>query len=153
MSPPPPQLSPEILHALTHLLTTPSTATPDLHSQLLISTLLHPSALPSHYPPVLSSPPSRHLGHGLGLFLRRISPFRAPTTSWRSKCPYQQPPPAVLARGLEEARWGDEGRRAYFRARLRRKRLGSDLHPLVPFLIPNLLLFTLLLWDPVIPDR
>ncbi|KAH7568871.1 hypothetical protein JRO89_XS06G0065000 [Xanthoceras sorbifolium] len=96
--------------------------------------------------------PSLYLRWGFSLFLKRVSRFGLPHTSWRSKCPYQQPPPLILAEGVEEADWGDEQRREYVRRRLRRKRLGSDVNPLIPTVLPNLLLFSLLLWNPF-PDN
>lgn len=85
---------------------------------------------------------------GLSLFLKRVSTLGLPQTSWRSKCPYQQPPPLVLAKGVEEAKWEDEEIREYVKKRLKRKRLGSDMNPLIPTLLPNLVLFSLLLWNP-----
>ncbi|EXC30571.1 hypothetical protein L484_015063 [Morus notabilis] len=141
--------------ALTHILTSP-TRRPPLYSQFFISTQI-PCYLNWDYPPVLCTKssktfPSLHLRWGISLFLKRVSNSGPPETSWRSKCPYLQPPPLVLAKGLEEAQWGDEQRRLYFRKRLRRKRLKSDVNPLIPFLVPNLLLFSLLLWDPFPSD-
>ena len=143
------------LQALTHILTSP-TITPPLHSQFFISNQI-PCYLNWDYPPILckkfnSTFPSLHLSWGFSLFLKRASRFGRPETSWRSKCPFQQPPPLILAKGVEEAQWGEEQRREYVRKRLSRKRLGSDVHPLIPILVPNLLLFSLLLWDPF-PDR
>jgi hypothetical protein len=139
------------LQALTHILTSPTT-TPSLHSQFFISTQI-PCYLDWEYPPILCTKhpsmfPSLHLRWGFSLFLKRVRRFGLPETSWRSKCPFQQPPPLILANGVEEARWEIEQRKEYVRKRLSRKRLQSDVHPLIPFLIPNLLLFGLLLWDP-----
>ncbi|XP_010052275.2 uncharacterized protein LOC104440991 [Eucalyptus grandis] len=138
------------LHTLTHLLTTRTTA-PSLHSQFLVSSLV-PCYLRWDYPPLLCSrapsPDLLLLRWSLSLFLRRLPRLGLPETSWRCKCPYQQPPPPVLAAGVGEARWGDAERREYFRRRLRRGRLGREVNPLVPILVPNLLLFSLLLWDP-----
>ncbi|KAL5772352.1 hypothetical protein ACOSQ2_012276 [Xanthoceras sorbifolium] len=144
------------IQALTHILTSPTT-TPSLHSQFFISTQI-PCYLNWDYPPVLCTKPaaagfpSLYLRWGFSLFLKRVSRFGLPHTSWRSKCPYQQPPPLILAEGVEEADWGDEQRREYVRRRLRRKRLGSDVNPLIPTVLPNLLLFSLLLWNPF-PDN
>ena len=137
--------------ALTHILTYPTT-TPPLHSQLFISTQI-PCYLNWDYPPVLCNKPqptfpSLHLSWGFSLFLKRISRFGKPETSWRSKCPFQQPPPLILAEGVEEAKWGDEERREYVRKRLRRGHLVNRVHPSIPILVPNLLLFSLLLWNP-----
>ncbi|GMH26953.1 hypothetical protein Nepgr_028796 [Nepenthes gracilis] len=143
----------ERLHALTHILTTPTT-TPSLHSQLFISTRL-PIHLNWDYPPLLlrskppnSTFPSPYLRWGFSLFLKRVSRFGIPLTSWRSKCPYHQPPPLILAEGVEEARWGSEEMRRYARKRLLRRRLGCDVNPVIPVLVPNLLLFSVLLWNP-----
>ncbi|KAF3451434.1 hypothetical protein FNV43_RR07529 [Rhamnella rubrinervis] len=140
------------LKALTHVLTSPTTS-PSLHSQLFISTQI-PCYLNWDYPPILCNKPSSrtfpclHLRWGISLFLKRVSRFGLPQTSWRSKCPFQQPPPLILAKGVEEAQWGEEQRKEYFRKRLRRKRLVSDVNPLIPLLLPNMLLFSLLLWNP-----
>ncbi|XP_052203497.1 uncharacterized protein LOC127808861 [Diospyros lotus] len=139
------------LHALTHILTHP-TATPTLPSQLFVSAQI-PCYLRWDYPPILCPDQSAafHLRWALSLYLRRLSRFGLPSTSWRSKCPYQLPPPVVLAEGVGEAQWGEAQRREYVRKRLNRKRLGSDVHPLIPILIPNLFLFSLLLWNPYVP--
>ncbi|KAK3000434.1 hypothetical protein RJ639_021687 [Escallonia herrerae] len=144
------------LQALTHILTHP-TNTPSLHSQLFISTQV-PCYLNWDYPPTLcpkssTTFPPLHLRWAFSLFLKRVSRFGLPQTSWRSKCPYHQPPPLILAKGVEEARWGEEEKRDYVRKRLRRKRLGSDVHPLIPILVPNLLLLSLLLWNPFPSDE
>ncbi|XP_057464227.1 uncharacterized protein LOC130754003 [Actinidia eriantha] len=138
------------LQAVTHILTHPTT-TPTLHSQLFISSQI-PCYLNWDYPPLLcptTTFPPPHLRWALSLFLKRVSRFGLPHTSWRSKCPYQQPPPLVLAKGVEEAHWSDEEKkREYVQKRIRRRRLVSDVPPLIPFLVPNLLAFTLLLWNP-----
>ena len=143
------------IHALTHILTSPTTS-PSPQSQLFISTQI-PCFLNWDYPPVLcnKSPttfPSIHLRWGFSLFLKRVLRYGPPETSWRSKCPYLQPPPLILARGLEEALWGEEERRDYFRKRLRRKPLVNNVNPLIPILVPNLLLLCILFWDPPLPD-
>ncbi|PQQ19719.1 uncharacterized protein Pyn_30440 [Prunus yedoensis var. nudiflora] len=98
---------------------------------------LHQIHLPS-YPSTMG-----HLS-----FLKRVSRFGLPETSWRSKCPYHLPPPLILAKGTEEAQWGDEQKRENFRKRMRRKRLGGDVNPVLPILVPNLLLLSLLFWNP-----
>ncbi|KAJ4703532.1 Transmembrane protein [Melia azedarach] len=139
------------LLALTHILTSPTTS-PSLHSQFFVSAQI-PCYMNWDYPPIFCSKsanrfPSLHLKWGFSLFIKRVSRFGLPQTSWRSKCPYQQPPPLILAKGLEEAQWGDEQKRQYVRRRLRRKRLGCDVNPLIPTLLPNILLFSLLLWNP-----
>ncbi|KAJ0018951.1 hypothetical protein Pint_10518 [Pistacia integerrima] len=114
------------LQALTHILTSPTTS-PSLYSQFFISTQI-PCYINWDYPPILCNKPT----------------FPPPS----SECPYQQPPPLILAKGVEEAQWGDAQKREYVRMRLRRKRLGTDVNPLIPTLLPNLLLFSLLLWNP-----
>nr|GMD91915.1 uncharacterized protein LOC7456773 isoform X1 [Ipomoea batatas] len=136
------------LHALTHILTNPE-PTPPLHSQFFISTQV-PCYLNWHYPPLLCPKPLLHKW-AISLFLKRLSRFGLPETSWRSKCPYHQPPPVVLAKGVAEAEWGDEEKRLYVRQRLRRKPLVSNVHPLIPILVPNLLLLSVFFWNPY-PD-
>ncbi|KAE8707550.1 glycogen phosphorylase 1-like [Hibiscus syriacus] len=140
------------LHALTHILTSPTTS-PPLHSQLFISTQI-PCFLNWDFPPILCNKPnshafpSLHLKWGFSLFLKRISRLGLPETSWRSKCPYSQPPPLILAKGVDEAQWEHAQKMEYVRKRLKRKRLGSDINPLIPILIPDALLFFLLLFNP-----
>lgn len=134
------------LQASTHILTSPTT-TPTLHSQFFIATQI-PCYLKWDYPPILCSNPSLLKRWGFSFFLKRFFTMGLPQTSWRSKCPFQQPPPLILAKGVEEAQWGPEQRRAYVRKRLSRKRLGSNVNPLIPFLIPNILLLSLMIWNP-----
>ncbi|KAK6264687.1 hypothetical protein QQP08_020155 [Theobroma cacao] len=140
------------LQALTHILTSPTTS-PPLHSQFFISSQI-PCYLNWDYPPVLCNKPntdrfpSLHLKWGFSIFLKRVSTLGLPETSWRSKCPYHQPPPLILAKGVEEAQWDDGQKRVYVRKRLRRKLRGSDIQPWIPILIPDLLLFSLLLFNP-----
>lgn len=134
------------IQALTHILIHPTT-TPTLHSQFLISSLI-PNYRNWDFPPLSSPNPSLNFSFAISLFLKRVSRLGLSPSSWRAKCPYQQPPPLVLARGVEEAKWGDEDRKLYVRMRLRRKRVGSTVHPLIPFLLPNMFLLSLLLWDP-----
>lgn len=141
------------IQALTHVLTSPTTS-PSLHSQFFVASHV-PCFLRWDYPPFLcpdsrgrNFPPLLLRWAFSYLFLPRISRWGLPKTSWRCKCPYQQPPPLILAAGVEEARWGDEERRAYARRRLSRRRLQSRIHPLIPFLAPNVLLLSLLLWNP-----
>lgn len=140
------------IHALTHILTNP-TKTPPLHSQFFISTQI-PCYIKWDYPPILcrksdATFPPLHLRWAFSQYLERVLRLGAPMISWRCKCPYQIPPPLILAKGVEEAKWGDEEKREYVRKRLRRKRLGNYINPLIPILIPNLLLFSILLWNPV----
>ncbi|WCJ27089.1 hypothetical protein M5689_008863 [Euphorbia peplus] len=135
--------------ALTHILTSPTT-TPPLYSQFFISTQIPSYFKWDYYPPILTFQNSgnSHLNWGISLFLKRVSRMGFPQTSWRSKCPYQQPPPLILAKGVEEAEWADEKKREYVRKRMRRGRYGKNVNPLIPILIPNLLLLSLLLWNP-----
>ncbi|KAJ0083112.1 hypothetical protein Patl1_10648 [Pistacia atlantica] len=96
------------LQALTHILTSPTTS-PSLYSQFFISTQI-PCYINWDYPPILCNKPTFPpllLRWGFSLFLKRVSRFGLPHTSWRSKCPYQQPPPLILSKGVEEAQWGD----------------------------------------------
>ncbi|KAK1378708.1 Glycogen phosphorylase 1-like [Heracleum sosnowskyi] len=138
------------LQVLTHILTHPTT-TPSLHSQILISTQLPSNYNLDYYPPILSSK-STQLKWTFSLFLNKVSRFGLPQTSWRSKCPYQIPPPLILAKGVEEAKWGDEEKREYVSKRMRKRRLGNNINPLIPILVPNMLLLSLLLWNPY-PDE
>ncbi|KAI3796821.1 hypothetical protein L1987_39507 [Smallanthus sonchifolius] len=132
--------------ALTHILTNPTTTTPSLHSQYLISTQL-PCYLNWDYPPILC--PKHQLQWAVGLFMKRVGGvFKG---SWRSKCPYQQPPPLVLAKGVQPPKWGDEDKREYVKKRLTRKKLGNDINPWIPILLPNLILLSFLYWDPFTP--
>ncbi|CAI8583959.1 unnamed protein product [Vicia faba] len=134
------------LHALTHILTNPTT-TPSLHSQFFIATQI-PCYLNWDYPPFLCSNPSLLHKWKLLYFLKRVTPMGAPKTSWRSKCPFQQPPPLILAKGVEEAQWGNEERKGYVRKRFSRKHFGRDLNPLFAILFPNVLLLSLMIWSP-----
>ncbi|XP_065878831.1 uncharacterized protein [Euphorbia lathyris] len=143
--------------ALTHILTSPTT-TPPLYSQFFISTQIPSYFKWEFYPPILCFKDtertylSGHLKWGFSLFLKRVSRLGFPQTSWRSKCPYQQPPPLILAKGVEEAEWGDDQKREYVRKRMKRRRYGSSVvNPLIPILVPNMLLLSLLLWNPF-PD-
>ncbi|XP_015942989.1 uncharacterized protein LOC107468250 [Arachis duranensis] len=136
------------LQALTHIITSP-THEPGLHSQLLIATQI-PCYLNWDYPPFLClSDPSLLNRWGFSLFLRRVFRTGPPQTSWRCKCPFQQPPPLILAEGVEEAQWGQQQRRLYARKRLSRKPLGRDVNPLIPILVPNVLLLSLVFWSPL----
>ncbi|AES63889.1 transmembrane protein, putative [Medicago truncatula] len=134
------------LQALTHILTNPTT-TPTLHSQFFIATQI-PCYLEWDYPPILCSNPSLLKKWEFSFFLKRVITMGIPKTSWRSKCPFQQPPPLILAEGVEEAQWGVEQRKSYVRKRLARKPLGTNVNPLVPILLPNILLLSLMIWNP-----
>ncbi|GLT80923.1 hypothetical protein SLA2020_523340 [Shorea laevis] len=143
------------LQTLTHILTNPTTA-PPLHSQFFVSKQI-PCYLNWNYPPVLCTKPnsetfpSLHFRWGFSLFLKTVARLGLPETSWWCKCPYQQPPPLILSKGVEEARWDDEQRREHARRRLRRKRLVSNVHPAIPVLVPNLIAILLLFYHPVPP--
>ncbi|KAI3947967.1 hypothetical protein MKW92_042349 [Papaver armeniacum] len=130
---------------LTH-----QTIKPSLHSRLFISNQV-PCYLNWDYPPFLckkqdaNSFPSLHLKWGFALFLKRVLRLGPPLTSWRSQCPYQQPTPLILAKGLE--------RREYFKKRVKRKRFGGwNINPLIPVLAPNLMLLSLLFLKPFSDD-
>ncbi|XP_021726588.1 uncharacterized protein LOC110693771 [Chenopodium quinoa] len=134
--------------ALTHILTNPTT-NPSLHSQYFIANQI-PCYLNWDFPPLLcpkyQNNPTFNLKWSFSLFLKRL---RAPPISWRSKCPYSQPPPLILGKGVEEAKWDDESKRLYFRKRLFRKKLVSEVNPLIPILVPNVLLVWVLFWGPI----
>ncbi|KAI5447943.1 uncharacterized protein LOC127081784 [Lathyrus oleraceus] len=134
------------LHALTHILTTPTT-TPSLHSQFFIATQI-PCYLNWDYPPILCSNPSLLQKWNRSFFLKRLTTMGIPKTSWRSKCPFQQPPPLILARGVEEAQWGNEERKSYARKRLSRKQIGRDVNPVLAVLLPSALLLSVFIWNP-----
>ncbi|KAI3718977.1 hypothetical protein L6452_19862 [Arctium lappa] len=136
-------------HALTHILTQPPTTTPSLHSQFFISTQL-PSSNSNyllHFHSNSYYPPIHHhqFRWAFGLFLRRMSRLEG---SWRATCPYQLPQPLVLAKGVQPPKWGHQDKIEYVKMRLRRKRLGNHFNPWIPILLPNLILFSFLLWDP-----
>ncbi|MFS8026312.1 hypothetical protein Hanom_Chr16g01485311 [Helianthus anomalus] len=137
-------------NALTHILTHPTT-TPSLHSQLFISTQIPCCYHNWEYPPIFC-PKHHQLQWAIGLFLKRAGGGGLNQGSWRSKCPYQLPPPMVLAKGVEPPKWGDEDKREYVKKRLRRKKLGNDINPWIPILLPNLILMSFLLWDPFQDD-
>ncbi|EPS59679.1 hypothetical protein M569_15128, partial [Genlisea aurea] len=131
------------LNALTHILLHPTTR-PSLHSQFFIAAQFPGDFLYWDYPPTSPSPAAA-LRWSVWRFLRGGRVRR----SWRSKCPYQVPPPTwICDGGAEEGRWGAEERAEYVRMRLRRKRMGIDVHPSIPILVPNLLLLSLLFWNP-----
>ncbi|KAJ0987018.1 hypothetical protein J5N97_005401 [Dioscorea zingiberensis] len=137
------------LQALTHILIHP-TSTPSLHSQFFIASRV-PCFLHWDYPPFLCSPKPPILRWSLSLFLSRIPTFGRPRFSWRSSCPFLQPPPPFVSPAAAPAppRWGSEERRDWVRRRLRRGQLGLRVHPLVAVSVPNLLLLALLLYDPL----
>lgn len=157
----------ERIRAVTHLLTAPPSAAvfPPLHSQLFLGACA-PCYTRWDFPPFLCRRLGRSplpgvlpplpllLDWSISFFLSRgacLGRPAVPASSWRSKCPFQQPPPRVLSSVVEPApaRWGAEELRAYFRGRLRRRRLGIEVPTLVAVAAPNMLLFSLLLWDPL----
>ncbi|KAI3947968.1 hypothetical protein MKW92_042350 [Papaver armeniacum] len=116
------------LHALTHLLTNP-TIKPSLHSQLFISNQMQTAF-------------HLYISDGVSLSSKRVLRLGPPLTSWRSQCPYQQPPPLILAKGLE-----------YFKKEVKRKRFsGWTINPLIPVLVPNLMLLSILFLKPFSDD-
>ncbi|XP_073026469.1 uncharacterized protein [Primulina eburnea] len=136
------------MNVLTHVLTTRSTS-PPLHSQLFIATQIpcypplfsHQSSSAAFPPPLLEWIVSR--------FLERISTFGLHQASWRSRSPFQLPRPLVLAEGVEVAQWSEEEKREYAWKRFHRRRLGNNVNPWIPIVIPNMLLLSLLFWDPI----
>ncbi|CAL9120906.1 unnamed protein product [Musa textilis] len=146
------------MHTLTHILTHPTTA-PSLHSQLFVAAHV-PCFLSWDYPPFLCRPaplaagfPPPLLRWSLAIFLRRSSRLGLPASSWRAKCPFQQPPPLVLSSAVDPPppRWGPEERRESVRKRLRRGRIGVRVSPVLAFAVPNLALLSLLFWEPLWP--
>ncbi|CAH9121997.1 unnamed protein product [Cuscuta epithymum] len=133
-------------HVLTHIISSPEPTPPPLYSQFFISTQV-PCYLNWHYPPLLCPTPLLRKW-ALSRFLNRLT---APETSWRSQCPYSQPPPVVLAKGLEAANWGDEEKREYAMKRVKRRPLARRLHPFFAVMVPNILALSLFLWNPF-PD-
>ncbi|KAK7327842.1 hypothetical protein VNO77_21935 [Canavalia gladiata] len=134
------------LQALTHILTNP-TNTPNLHSQFFIATQI-PCYLRWDYPPILCSDPSLLKRWKFSFFLKRVFGKGLPQSSWRSKCPFHQPPPLILAEGVEEAQWGPQQRRDYVRKRMARKHRTKNVNPLIHIAIPNLLLLSFFIWNP-----
>ncbi|XP_020598902.1 uncharacterized protein LOC110038405 [Phalaenopsis equestris] len=145
------------IETLTHLLIHP-TKTPSLHSQLFVAARF-PCFLRWDYPPFLCEPDAPEtLRWSTALFLRRVTGFERPTASWRSKCPFQIPPPMVLSCAEEPApaRWEPEVLRERLRRRLRRGgmrrlrrgRLGLRVPPLLVVAVPNLVLLLFLFCDP-----
>ncbi|XP_071707815.1 uncharacterized protein [Rutidosis leptorrhynchoides] len=132
---------------ITHILTHPTTK-PSLHSQFFISNQI-PCYLNWDYPPILCPKHNQLFKWTISHFLKKVSKLGASNqASWRAKCPYQLPPPLVLAKGVEDAKWGDEDKREYVKKRLRSKKVGNDINPWIPILVPNLILLSFLFWDP-----
>ncbi|PKA67142.1 hypothetical protein AXF42_Ash004634 [Apostasia shenzhenica] len=139
----------DCIDTLTHILTYPTT-TPSLHSQLFVASRV-PCFLRWDYPPFLCPDPTPTiLRWAEGLFRRRVAKFGRLQASWRSKCPFQQPPPLVLSTAVKPAppRWMPENLREHFRQRIQRGRLGLRVSPLLVVTVPNLLLLLLLFCDP-----
>ncbi|CAA6671332.1 unnamed protein product [Spirodela intermedia] len=134
----------ERVRAVTHLLTSPPSevAAPPLHSQVFLAATA-PSYLLRATPLLLS--------WSVAFFLSSLGRHRPYAASWRSKCPFQEPPPLVVSAAVEPAppRRTPEEMRTYFRRRLRRRRPGVEVPALVAVVGPNMLLFSLLLWDPL----
>ncbi|KAF8715067.1 hypothetical protein HU200_027614 [Digitaria exilis] len=113
--------------ALTHILTHPSHS-PSLHSQLFVASRVPcPPSGPGSttpYPPFLCPGASLLRWALASVFLPRAARLCLPPSSWRSRCPFQLPPPLVPSVGIEPApeRWGDAELAAY--ARRRRARRG-----------------------------
>ncbi|KAL0919431.1 hypothetical protein M5K25_011525 [Dendrobium thyrsiflorum] len=137
------------IETLSHILTHP-TKTPSLHSQLFVAARF-PCFLRWDYPPFLcEAGASVILRWSSALFFRRVTGLERPTASWRSKCPFQHPPPMLLSCAEEPApaRWTPELLRERVRRRFRRGRLGLRVPPLLVVAVPNLVLLLLLFRDP-----
>ena len=113
--------------ALTHILTHPSHA-PSLHSQFFVASRVPcpPRGLGSStpYPPFLCPGASLLRWALVSVFLPRVARLCLPPSSWRSRCPFQLPPPLVPSAAIEPApeRWADAELRDY--AHRRRARRG-----------------------------
>jgi len=109
--------------ALTHILTHPSHS-PSLHSQLFLASRVPCPGSASSYPPFLCPGASLLRWALASVFLPRAARLGLPPSSWRSRCPFQLPPPLVPSAAIEPApeRWGDAELAAY--ARRRRARRG-----------------------------
>ena len=109
--------------ALTHILTHPSHS-PSLHSQLFLASRVPCPGSASSYPPFLCPGASLLRWALASVFLPRAARLCLPPSSWRSRCPFQLPPPLVPSAAIEPApeRWGDAELAAY--ARRRRARRG-----------------------------
>lgn len=139
---------PDRIETLSYILTH-QTLAPSLHSQFFVS-LRVPCFLDWSFPPFLCPSPNALRSWSLSFFLSRASRLGLPRTTWRSLCPFQQPPPCLLSSGVDPApeRWGPEERRAYARKRLRRRPFGVRVPQFLLFALPNLALLSLLLFDP-----
>ncbi|QCD76788.1 hypothetical protein DEO72_LG1g409 [Vigna unguiculata] len=133
------------LQALTHILTSPTT-TPSLHSQFFIATQI-PCYINWDYPPFLCSNPNFLTTWLRSFFLKRLFGTAPPHTSWRSKCPFHQPQPLILAQGLDHPNWEPQQRRAYVRKRMARK-LRKNVNPVLHIVMPNLVFLSLMIWNP-----
>ncbi|KAF3334764.1 hypothetical protein FCM35_KLT21368 [Carex littledalei] len=136
---------PDRIETLSHILTH-QTLTPSLHSQFFVS-LRAPCFLDWSFPPFLCDSPTALPFWTLSFFFSRASRLGFPHTTWRSLCPFQQPPPCILSSGVDPApdRWGPQELREYARKRIRRPRHGPRVPQLLLFLVPNLALLSLLL--------
>ncbi|XP_052150837.1 uncharacterized protein LOC127769326 [Oryza glaberrima] len=111
---------PRRVEALTHILIHPSHS-PSLHSQLFLASRVPCPPPGSTYPPFLC--PGAGDGAGLlrwalaSVFLPRAARLCLPPSSWRSRCPFQLPPPVVPSAAIEPApeRWGEAELRGYAR--------------------------------------
>uniref|UniRef100_A0ACD5V7N6 Uncharacterized protein n=1 Tax=Avena sativa TaxID=4498 RepID=A0ACD5V7N6_AVESA len=113
--------------ALTHILTHPSHS-PSLHSQLFLASRVPCPPRGSSYPPFLCPGASLLRWALTSVFLPRASRLGLPPSSWRSRCPFQLPPPLVPSAAIEQApeRWGEAEIKAY--AQRRRARRGPHEH-------------------------
>jgi hypothetical protein len=111
------------VEALTHILTHPSHS-PSLHSQLFLASRVPCPGVTASYPPFLCPGASLLRWALTSVFLPRVARLCLPHSSWRSRCPFQLPPPLVTSAGVETApeRWGEAELTGY--ARRRRERRG-----------------------------
>ncbi|KAK8448991.1 hypothetical protein SEVIR_7G143800v4 [Setaria viridis] len=109
--------------ALTHILTHPSHS-PSLHSQLFLASRVPCPGSAASYPPFLCPGASLLRWALASVFLPRAARLCLPPSSWRSRCPFQLPPPLVPSVAIEPApeRWGEAELAAY--AHRRRARRG-----------------------------
>ncbi|XP_051217817.1 uncharacterized protein [Lolium perenne] len=109
--------------ALTHILTDPSHS-PSLHSQLFLASRVPCPPGGSSYPPFLCPGASLLRWALASVFIPRAARLGLPPSSWRSRCPFQLPPPVVPSTAIEPApeRWGEAELRGY--AQRRRARRG-----------------------------
>ncbi|KAJ3680123.1 hypothetical protein LUZ60_016401 [Juncus effusus] len=139
---------PNRFETLTHVLTH-QTLSPSLHSQHFVS-LRAPCFLNWSYPPFLCPSPLPLFKFSFSLYLSRLSRLGLPHTTWRSLCPFQQPPPVIISSGVDPGpeRLGVEERREYARRRIRRKRWsGNEVGGVLLLIVPNIAALSLVVFN------